>query len=157
MDAGVTVGLGTDISGGNKISMLSVIRETINVSLHLDFIKKQDIIGSGKLVEHPKNLNYTPLTYQQAIYLATLGGAKALAVDNVIGNFVVGKEFDAIIVNPLTKDGPIDEFNLPASLLQNETANSKLLNLIQKFIYTSDDRNIVKVFVQGKQIKPIIS
>lgn len=74
---GVKVGLGTDISGGNRISMLDSLRSALDVSHHLSFMKKQNVKGTGKVSENvEENLKYEPLTYHQAIYLATLGGAE---------------------------------------------------------------------------------
>ena len=34
------------------------------------------------------------------LYLATLGGAKALSLGQYIGSFVAGKETDFIVLNP---------------------------------------------------------
>ncbi len=39
----------------------------------------------------------------EAFYLATLGGADVMGLGNKIGNFEVGKEFDALIVNPMVE------------------------------------------------------
>lgn len=50
----------TDVAGGPSPSILNVIRAAMDVSIHVSFSKK----------------NYKPLNYQEAFYLATLGGAK---------------------------------------------------------------------------------
>nr|CAD7579459.1 unnamed protein product [Timema californicum] len=84
----------------------------------------------------------TPLTYHEVFHLATIGGAKALSLDNRIGNFVVGKEFDALIVN-------MNSFQKFPDELSNYT-NEELL---QKFIFTGDDRNIRRVYVAGNVVK----
>ncbi|PNF20793.1 Guanine deaminase [Cryptotermes secundus] len=126
LNAGIKVGLGTDVSGGYSPSILDAIRNTLDVSIHISY-------GKGS--------NYAPLTYPEAFYLATLGGARAVALDDTIGNFKVGKDFDALIVN-MKNLGPIDilgEYDTEA--------------LVQKFLYTGDDRNISKVYVAGRQVK----
>ena len=73
-------------------------------------------------------------------------------MDNVTGNFVVGKEFDALLIDtsiyPLHNFGAYNEEAYAA-----KSAEMKLLEKVQKFIYVGDDRNIVKVFVAGRQIK----
>ncbi|XP_065372243.1 guanine deaminase [Calliphora vicina] len=149
---GIKVGLGTDVSGGNSISIQDAILRALDVSHHLEFIKKQDIKGCGKLPANTDNAQYTPLDYKQAIYLATLGGAEALALDAVCGNFVKGKEFDALIVD--TSVYPLHNFGLyNAEDYAKKSDEVKLLEMVQKFIYVGDDRNIVKVYVAGKQIK----
>jgi guanine deaminase len=65
----------------------------------------------------------------------------AVALDDEIGNFKVGKYFDALIVN-MRNPGPVD-------VLQKYDTEA----LVQKFLYTGDDRNIRKVYVAGRQVK----
>ncbi|XP_037952969.1 guanine deaminase [Teleopsis dalmanni] len=142
---GVKVGLGTDVSGGNSVSIQDAILRALDVSHHLEFVKKQDIKGSGTL--KPSQDEYAPINYKQAIFLATLGGAQALAVDHITGNFIKGKEFDALIID--TSIHPLHNFDANSTA----AAEHKLLELVQKFIYVGDDRNIVNVFVAGKKIK----
>lgn len=50
-----------DVSGGFSPSILDAIRNALDVSIHISFEKGED---------------YIPLTFREAFYLATLGGAK---------------------------------------------------------------------------------
>lgn len=138
--AGLTVGLGTDVSGGNSVSVLTAIQRAIELSKHLDFFKKQNILGTGPAAT-PDN-DYQQLTYKQAFYLATLGGAKALVLDHITGNFSVGKDFDALLVD--------------VSVLEKPHRPLTVDELLEKFIYTGDDRNIKAVYVAGKLVKGTI-
>jgi len=126
LDADIKVGLGTDVSGGFSPSILDAIRNALGVSIHISFGKGED---------------YVPLTFREAFYLATLGGATAIALEDEVGNFKVGKYFDALIVN-MKNPGPVDV------LEQYDTET-----LVQKFLYTGDDRNIKKVYVAGCPVK----
>jgi guanine deaminase len=63
----------------------------------------------------------------------------------------VGKEFDALLIE--TNATPIVQYQLPKKIVENKTAEEQLLALVQKFIYVGDDRNIIKVFVNGQQVK----
>ncbi|KAB0804740.1 hypothetical protein PPYR_01710 [Photinus pyralis] len=126
IEAGVKVGLGTDVSAGCSLSIMNAMRYAITASTALSFSKK----------------GYKPLNYFDAFYLATLGGAKALSMDDKIGNFEVGKEFDALIVDLDVQNGPVDIFG-------EHTA----LELFQKFIFTGDDRNVTAVYVAGNKVK----
>jgi guanine deaminase len=65
----------------------------------------------------------------------------ALSVDDKTGNFKQGKDFDALIVN-MNNSGSIDILD-----------KKDIKVLIQKFLYTADDRNISKVYVAGRQVK----
>lgn len=152
IESGVNVGLGSDISGGNQISILDCMRSALNVSHSLNFMKKQHVCGTGWVEQNLEvNSKYTPLHYKQGIYLATLGGATALNLDNKIGNFAFGKDFDALLID--IDRHPIDSFDLPATLTSKLTDLDKFDQMLQRFVYVGDDRNILEVYVKGKQIK----
>lgn len=153
LQAGIKVGLGTDVSGGNSVSMLTAIQDALNVSHCLNFAKKQHIMGSGRIANYdePQNKNYKPLEYNNALYLATLGGAEALALQGKCGNFDVGKDFDGLLVD-ISVD-PLEIFDIPFNPNESIKQQPRLEKMIQKFLYAGDDRNILKVFVAGKEIK----
>ncbi|XP_043261853.1 guanine deaminase isoform X2 [Colletes gigas] len=123
---GIKVGLGTDVAGGHSCSILDAMKSALEVSTHLSLIKD----------------NYEPLNYKDVFHMATLGGAMALAMDNEIGNFVVGKEFDALVIDTNISIGHLDD-------LQDYTLEEKL----QKFIYSGDDRNVLEVYISGRKVK----
>lgn len=66
----------------------------------------------------------------------------ALAVGNQIGNFEVGKCFDALHIDLASSGSPIHIF-----------PGENLDDMIQKFIMLGDDRNIAQVFVDGRKVK----
>ncbi|ALC45520.1 DhpD [Drosophila busckii] len=134
---GLTVGLGTDVAGGNSVSILPCILRALEISKHLDFFKKQNIRGTGSA--NIPDEYYQQLTYKQAFYLATLGGAKALSLDHITGSFAVGKDFDALLVDVSVMEMPHRKLSVD--------------ELLEKFIYTGDDRNIIGVYVAGKRVK----
>lgn len=155
LEAGIKVGLGTDVSGGNSASMLTAIQDALNVSHCLNFAKKQHIMGTGRVAEYDEtqNKNYKPLEYNNALYLATLGGAEALALQGKCGNFEVGKDFDGLLVD-ISVD-PLEVFDISLNLNGSNEQKSRLKKMIQKFLYAGDDRNILKVFVAGKEVKKL--
>ncbi|XP_019410905.1 PREDICTED: guanine deaminase [Crocodylus porosus] len=126
----VKLGLGTDVAGGYSASMLDAIRKTMIMSNGLKINK----------------INEEGLTIKEVFQLATLGGSQALGLDNLIGNFEVGKEFDALLVNSKASDSPFDLF-----------AADTFEDSFQKFLYLGDDRNISEVYVAGKQVVPFSS
>lgn len=127
MKHGLKVGLGTDVSGGYSPSILDAMRQAIQTSSILSMSKSKD---------------YQPITYREAFFLATLGGSQVLGLDHKIGNFEVGKEFDALLIDTKAEDGPIDTFD-------GDTLDEKL----QRFVYIGDDRNIKKVYIKGREVK----
>lgn len=94
-------------------------------------------------VHQLSNSNDTPLSWKEALALATLGGAQALGVDANIGNFVVGKAFDALVVDTAVTSSPFDV----------QDADS-LEDMVSKFVFLGDDRNIVAVYVNGVNCLP---
>ena len=72
------LGIGTDIGAGTTFNQLQTLNEAYKVM----------------------QLQGYKLSAFEAFYLATLGGAKSLSVDNLIGNFDVGKEADFVVLNP---------------------------------------------------------
>ncbi len=73
----INVGLGTDIGGGTSFSLLQTLNETYKVL----------------------QLRGEQLSPFKGFYLATLGGAKTLDMDDLIGNFAIGKEADFIVLD----------------------------------------------------------
>jgi guanine deaminase len=77
-DCGVAVGLGTDVGAGAGFSQLAMMGEAYKV---------------GQL----RGETLDPL---HAMYLATLGGARALHIDDKVGNLAPGKEADFLVLDP---------------------------------------------------------
>ena len=126
----IKVGLGTDVSGGPSPSLINCMRNALICSRAIFFDKRKK----------DKNTTYKPLTAAEVFYLATEGGAKALGIDDRVGNFEIGKDFDGLFVN--VNKGAIDCFG-----------QESICDLLDKIVYLADDRNITKVFVRGKIVK----
>ncbi len=121
---GLDIGLGTDVAGGFSLSMMTEARETIETSKTWNIANRDSI--------------FEAITPEEALYLATLGGAKVLGIDNVTGNFESGKQADFIVI-----DG---------KNFFNEVAfQSNAENLLAKILY-SHKKRVLKTFVSGKEI-----
>jgi guanine deaminase len=121
----VKVGIGTDVGAGTSFSMLKTLHEAYKVAA----------------------LNEKKLSPFQAFYLATLGGAKSLSLDDKIGNFDPGKEADFVVLDLAAT--PLMKFRD-----QNALAES-LPQLAEKLFATvvlGDDRAVSSVFIMGKEL-----
>jgi guanine deaminase len=125
--AKVPVGVGTDMSGGPSPSVWDAMRGAIETSVAV-------WLAAGAKPESSR-----PLSYREAFFLGTQGGAHLLGMADRLGNFAPGKWFNAQIINPFTPN--MDTFG-------SETTE----DLFQKCFYLLDDRNIERVFVKGKQV-----
>jgi guanine deaminase len=72
------VALGPDVGAGTSFSMLRTLDEAYKVA-------------------HLLHQRVSPF---DALYLATLGGARAMHLDDRIGNFTPGKEGDFVVLDP---------------------------------------------------------
>ena len=86
MDAGLRLGLGSDISGGHTLDLAEVMREAIRVSG-----LRWRLCGDVR-----------PLTPTEAFWLATKGGGNYFGK---VGSFEPGYEFDALVVDIGNADG----------------------------------------------------
>ncbi|MET1076483.1 MAG: guanine deaminase [Pseudomonas sp.] len=117
---GVRVGLGTDVGAGTSFSQLQSLNEAYKV-MQLQ----------GKKLDPFKSL-----------YLATLGGARALYLDDKLGNFAAGKEADFVILD--YRATPL----LTYRLQQATSLAEKLFALIM----LGDDRCVQETFAAGQSV-----
>lgn len=125
---GIKVGLGTDSGGGWASQMLTVIRQAMIAS------NAREVMSQGQ---------DKGLSLEEAFYLATLGGARVMCLDDQIGSFQVGKQFDAMVVSTTT--------GLHSAMTPRGEEDT-LRAVFEKFIMTGDDRNIANVYVRGRRV-----
>lgn len=156
LDQGISVGLGTDVSGGYACSILATARQAHLVSRHLA-MKEND----------PKVREHVKLSLADALFLATTGGAQTLDMQNKLGTFDIGKQFDTQLIDIESEGSNVDIFDWQRPAISQETAASitsttksafkKRLppqisheDLLAKWFFNGDDRNVVRVWVDGK-------
>ena len=133
LDANVTVGLGTDMSGGFSPSILETARQAVLVSRHV-------AVQDGES---------TKLSVEEALYLATRAGAKVVGLEDKVGAFEVGMDWDAQMID-LGRTVPNDDVateNSPLDVFGWETWPDR----VAKWLYCGDDRNVKTVWVKGRQ------
>ncbi|KAJ3314996.1 hypothetical protein HDV04_004796 [Boothiomyces sp. JEL0838] len=138
----LTLGLGTDVAGGYSPSIMDAMRQALISSkvIHIDSHAGEDE-------------KYPALNFANVFYLATLGGAKVMDLDKKIGNFIVGKEFDALVVDINSQMGkPLLLSDNPGSSLVDQFKHDDHMSLFEKFIYLGDDRNFERMYVGGKRV-----
>ncbi|KAK5113273.1 hypothetical protein LTR62_003610 [Meristemomyces frigidus] len=131
LEAGVKVGLGTDCSAGYMPSIHAAMRDASNVSRHLAMSR-----GDAKHV----------LRFEELVYLATMGGAAVLDMQDEIGNFEVGKWFDALVVDV---EGVV---GVERELWEWDSSRGDAEALVRKWVFCGDDRTVRRVFVGGRVV-----
>ena len=119
---GVRVGIGTDVGGGTSFSMLQTLNEAYKVL----------------------QLNGQQLSAERAFYLATLGGARSLYLEERIGNFTPGKEADFVVIDA-------DATPLLSRRMHNTSTLSERLFVLMML---GDDRCIAATHVMGERHQP---
>jgi guanine deaminase len=115
----IKVGLGTDIGAGTSFSLLQTVNEAYKV----------------------QQLQGDKLSAYESLYHATLGGAKALDLDDKLGNFNVGKEADFVVLNLK-----------PTALQQLRQSRAKSLEDSLFALFTmGDDRNVEATYIYGQK------
>ena len=107
LQAGLSVGLGSDVAAGPDVSLFGVMRAGAYT---------QNGLHSLGLAAHPA------MPPAEWLRLATLGGARALGLEERIGSVEAGKEADLIVVDPATTlplgdDGSPDRHDGPDEIL----------------------------------------
>lgn len=119
-DKQVKVGLGTDIGAGTSFCHLQTLNEAYKV----------------------QQLQGEKLSAFESLYLATLGGAKSLDLDDKLGNFNLGKEADFVVLN------------LKATALQKlrQEHAKNIEDALFALMTIGDDRNIQATYIYGQKV-----
>jgi guanine deaminase len=161
IDEGITVGLGTDVSGGYSPSILEAARQACLVSRLLGHTAqwKED---------HPcvdkKDEGREKISVAESLYLATRGGAAVVDMAQDIGGFDMEMLWDVQLIQlggvKGTEQGPLgsvcngvkDNVNAGpvgnVDLFGTETWEEK----IEKWVWSGDDRNVKAVWVGGRLV-----
>ncbi len=119
----IKLGLATDVGGGTSFSMLQTASEAYKVT----------------------QLRHQNLSPFQALFLATLGGARALQLDDKIGNFDLGKEADFVLLDPRST---------PIMALRNQQALPDDLEALSDPLFSlmmmGDDRAVRATYIMGE-------
>ncbi|KAG9252433.1 guanine deaminase [Emericellopsis atlantica] len=125
---GIKVGLGTDSGGGWASQMLAVMRQAMIAS------NAREVVSQGQ---------DKSLSLEEVFYLATMGGAKVMGLNDRIGSFDIGKQFDALQITTTQR--------LDSAMTPREHGDSARI-VFEKFIMSGDDRNISDVYVGGRRV-----
>lgn len=116
----IKVGMGTDVGAGTSFSMLQTLNEAYKVML----------LQGKKL--HPF----------KSFYLATLGGAQALALDQHIGNLEPGTDADFVVL----------DYHATPLLKYRMTQASSLEERLFVMMTLGDDRAVKHTFAMGQPV-----
>jgi guanine deaminase len=133
LDAGMHVGLGTDIAGGASASLLENARHAV---INSRLLEAGVDARQGRAARRRPDSRVDALT---AFWVATAGGG--IALDLPVGRFAPGYQFDACVIDA----------NAAHSNLQ-VAADEPAEAVLQKIIYEATRANIAQVWVANRQV-----
>ncbi|MBO6896406.1 MAG: guanine deaminase [Shimia sp.] len=120
MAAGQRVGLASDTGGGSSFSMLRTMASAYEVG----------------------QLRHNPLHAAELMWLATQGSARALHMEDKIGNLAVGMEADLVVL----------DLESTAEIAQRSARANDLWEALFPTIMMGDDRAIAATWINGKPV-----
>ncbi|KAI0345335.1 Metallo-dependent hydrolase [Trametopsis cervina] len=161
LDKGIKVGLGTDVSGGFSPSILTAVQ---HASIASKVIAMQHSHSPANPPAPHTSFASRQLPISTLLYLATQGGADVCDLSSRIGSLVPGKAFDALVVSVRSDAGNpgvwgVDWDEELGVLGSNgkterergrERERERLEGMLERFLFCGDDRNVRRVFVQGR-------
>jgi guanine deaminase len=119
----IKVGLGTDVGAGTSFSLLQTANEAYKVA----------------------QLRGQKLSAFHALFLATLGGARALNLEEKLGNFEPGKEADFVVFDPAPT--PLMRFRNGTTLPDSV---EEICDRAFSLIIMGDDRAVHATYIMGE-------
>ncbi len=116
----VNVGLGTDVGGGTSFSILQTLNEAYKVM-------------------QMQGARLSPL---KSLYLATLGGARALRLEDKVGSFKVGNEADFVVL----------DYNATPLLSYRLKQAKDIEEILFVLMTLGDDRTVKETWSAGERV-----
>ena len=117
LDANIPVGLGTDsVASNNAVDMFEEMR-------------------AAAFLQRNRSGDATTVNAREALHLATLGGARALGMENDVGSLEAGKLADLAVVDFA------------------EAALQPVYDPVATMVYSANRKNVVATFLGGQRVK----
>ena len=127
-EAGLRIGLGSDVAAGPELNMWQVMRSAIESQKARSFYQPEALVPSPAM----------------ALHLATQGSAEALGKGSVIGSFEIGKEADFTVMNYASL--------LPYRQSSKAVADLTAEDILSLCIYRGGPHAVLETFVRGQSV-----
>ena len=133
-DRSVRIGLGTDVGAGTSFSMIQTLNEAYKVvSMEQNGVQPRHAMSAF-----------------EGFYLATLGGANALRLDDKIGKLAKGYEADFVVLD--FEATALQKLRMERVKDSRQKPLDSLSERLFALMMMGDDRNVVATYVNGKKV-----
>jgi guanine deaminase len=153
-DYPVRIALGCDMGGGNAFSLIRVLEEAYKVGMCNNTMLDGSVVPRDQDVAEAER---NKLSSYRAFYLATLGGARALYLDDMLGNFDKGKEADFVALDWNAGQLAMAWHQSLTSAAASPETVEQAAQLLFGVMALGDDRNVDETWVAGKRAYKKIS
>jgi guanine deaminase len=146
-DKRVRLSFGTDVGGGNRFSMLSVLEEAYKVGMLNNTMLDGSVNPAAQdLAESERN----KLSAYRAFWSLTLGGAEGLYIDEYLGSFDVGKEADFVAID-WTAGPTAMAWHQSLVAEQGPVTVQDAAHLLFGVMMVGDERNVDETWILGER------
>jgi guanine deaminase len=143
----VRLTFGSDVGGGNNFCMLNVLDQAYKVGM----CNNTMLDGSVDPRWHnAAEAQRNKLNAYRAFYSLTLGGAQGLYLDDVIGNFKVGKEADFVVLD--WNGGPLATKWHQSLICDKPTTMKEAAQLLFGVMAVGDERAVDETWIMGRRL-----
>lgn len=143
----VRVSLGCDMGGGNAFSLIRVMEEAYKVGMCNNTMLDGSVNPREQDIAEAERNKLSPY---RAFYLATLGGAESLYIDDMLGNFNPGKEADFVALDWNAGQSAMAWHQSLVTTGTPETME-QAAKLLFGIMSVGDDRNVDETWIAGKR------
>ncbi|BAH75030.1 guanine deaminase [Solidesulfovibrio magneticus] len=148
-DHPVRLSVGSDMGGGNAFSLVRVLEEAYKVGMCNNTMLDGSVNPREQdLAEAERN----KLSPYRAFYLATLGGANSLYLDDILGNFEPGKEADFVALDWNAGQAAMAWHQSLAVGDGGPETMEQAAKLLFGIMAVGDDRNVDETWVAGRRL-----
>lgn len=144
----VRLSLGCDMGGGNAFSLIRVLEEAYKVGLCNNTLLDGSV---DPRLQDAAEAERNKLNPYRAFYLATLGGAQSLYLDDLLGNFNKGKEADFVALDWNGGQHAMAWHQSLVAPADGPATMDQAAQLLFGIMAVGDDRNVDEVWVGGKR------
>jgi guanine deaminase len=148
-DHPVRLALGSEIGGGNAFSLVRVLDEAYKVGMCNNTMLDGSVNPREQDLADAERNRLSPY---RAFYLATLGGARALYLDDLLGSFDKGKEADFVALDWNAGQHAMRWHQSLVSPEGGPETMEQAARLLFGVMAAGDDRNVDETWAAGRRV-----